>query len=421
MTSPRQLERGFALAYALFLVLILYAGMTVMMANLRSDLRTSQRAFRATQFRFASQGAVNKLYVLLRNGADPQDYTEEIPLAIDIGGFEAVKAWVVEDDDAGVFHLVSQFRGTFYSRVVTKKDDGGSRIYVNNGGTLVAASPDDTSWTALPTPPKKVYDSDRQLVDCPDLSCFYSPRANSKGQLAAIYTDENHSLGRAVYLWDEGSQSWGDVTPPSSVLDALHQNFWEVNHNPLALGNERLYYWDFDYSDNSAFAYYDLATGQWSDAIPGPYNGATIENGFVGPNETFVAEVRPNGTPQGVQFVNGQWSDLAPLPNNVPLGRLNADGPNGEIYATGADVQFYKLKDGVWTTVAAPESSQNLLSVDANEGLIFLAPGMELILSEPSSEPARLPELENPALFGLAGGGSPKESGDSSFRTTATY
>ena len=115
-----QSKRGFALVFSLFLVLVLYTGMTVMMANLQTDLRMSKEAFRTTQSRFASQGAVNKLYSLLQNGANPQDYTFETPLEVEIGEFEKVKAWVVEDDDSGVFHLVSQFNGVAYNRVITE-------------------------------------------------------------------------------------------------------------------------------------------------------------------------------------------------------------------------------------------------------------------------------------------------------------
>jgi len=423
-----QSKRGFALVFSLFLVLVLYTGMTVMMANLQTDLRMSKEAFRTTQSRFASQGAVNKLYSLLQNGANPLDYTSETPLEVDIGEFEKVKAWVVEDDDSGVFHLVSQLNGAGYNRVVTEKSEGEARTYLNVEGNLASAAPEDTAWVALPDPPKKVYNPDGDLIDCVEMKCEFFPNANSNGQLAATFTGTNNTSsglddGRAIYLWDEGSQTWTDVTPPSMnhvPTIAVSQMIFDLHS--VSLGDERLYYWDHEFSLQSSLTYYDLQTRTWSDPIPGPLGGESILDGFAGPDNSFVAEVNVDGVTRGMKFSEGEWTELPPLPGNLELSEINTKGPDGELFATAADGRLFKLEQNGWSSLDVTFSPENLMAVDASGALVYHDQDSNLFRWDPEDDESQpLPEASGD-IWGLTGGGTKEnETGDDGFKTTATF
>ena len=428
MIRCMQSKRGFALVFSLFLVLVLYTGMTVMMANLQTDLRMSKEAFRTTQSRFASQGAVNKLYSLLQNGASPQDYTSETPLEVDIGEFEDVKAWVVEDDDSGVFHLVSQLNGVGYNRVVTEKSEGEARTYLNIEGSLASAAAEDTAWLELPEPPKKVYNPNGDLIDCVEMTCEFFPNANSNGQLAATFTGTNNTSsglddGRAIYLWDEGSQSWTDVTPPSmNHVPAVTVGQLVYETHSVSLGEERLYHWDHDFFLQSSLTYYDLNTQAWSDPIPGPLGGESIFDGFAGPNNSFVAQVRVDGVTRGMTYSDGEWSELPPLPGNLELNKLNTKGPDSELFATGSDGRLFKLEQGSWSAVDVPFSPDNFMAVEASGALIYHDEDSNLFRWDPDGEePQPLPEVSGD-VWGLTGGGTKEnETGADGFKTTATF
>jgi hypothetical protein len=413
--------RGFAMALSLFLVLILYTAMTIMMANLKSDWRLSEQAIETAQSRFATLGAVNKLFVLLQNGASPSDYTATSPLEVDIGHFSKVKAWVVEDNNTGVFHLVSQFNGTSFSKVITNQPELGARTYINNGGVLASAGADDTSWTDLPAPPPKAYNLQNEQVDCTDLACGYNPRANSKGQLVANFYSRSDS-SKAMYLWDERSQSWSDISPPRVRPPAMSATQLLLEINTLALGEKNVYTWQHEGAENtSSLSFYDLETQTWSDVQPGPFDGATIVNGMVGPSDSFVAEVFHDGQRRAMQLVDGTWSDLAPLPNNATLEKLNTQGHDGEIYATGTDGRVYKLEQDTWSTITMPAPNRILMSVDAEDNLILAnsEDTSQLFRWDQSTDPTALPEFEE--FWGAAGGGEGGQNTSDGYKATASF
>lgn len=421
-------RRGFALVLSLFLVLVLYTGMTIMVANLHTDMRASEQAFQNVQARFASQGAVNKLLVLLENGASLQRYSADSPLEIDIGRNEKVKAWVVEDENAGVYHIFSSFNGASYSKVITKKQELGARTYLNDGGVLYSAGADDTVWTPVPEPPMKVYNSLGELIDVADLTCYSSPRANGEGQVVSLFSHvgaTNEESGCALYMWDEGSRTWSDVTPPNLHSQAPRTQLWSLNVEifPATLGKEALYGWSHDGSNGldlvSSFSRYDLKTKTWSEEIEGPSGGAVIRDGFVGPDDSFIAEVSEAGERRMMKWVEGVWSEIPALPN-TDLVKVNANGPDGELFVTGADDVLYQLDQGNWTAVDAPLAAENLLSVDASGALLFAGEQpTEVFRWEDSSDPAKLPEVVDNR--GIAGGGDDGEAADSGYQTTATF
>jgi hypothetical protein len=424
-----RLKRGFALVLSLFLVLVLYTGMTIMMANLRSDLRMSGQAFQTTQSRFASQGAVNKLYALLQGGASPLDYTSDDPLEVDVGDFKKVKAWVVEDDDTGVYHLYSEFNGVPYNRVVTRKSDGEARTYINTEGTLFSAGVDDSAWVPLPEPPQKVYNHLGELIDCMEMKCEFYPNANSDGRLAALYSGTNNTGngvddGRAIYLWDEGSQSWSDVTPPNlSHAPAVTIAQLPLEFNSVSLGEDRLYYYDHDLAVKSSVVYYDLDTQTWSEPVPGPFDGEGILAGFMDQEGHFVAQVRHDGTNHAMRLVEGVWSELPPLPGNVELGTLKPNGPEGELYATGSNGQLYKMEGDTWSVMDVAFNPEKLFGVDASGALIAYDEESDTMYrwEDSDAEPKPLPESDGD-LWGLTGGGTKEaQTGSDGYQTTATF
>jgi hypothetical protein len=425
-------RRGFALVLSLFLVMFLFTGMTIMVANLRSDTRMSQQAFETAQYRFAAQGAVNKLHTLLKNGRTPDEFTADSPLEVSIGEFEQVKAWVIEDEATGVYHLRSEWQGAAYSKVVTQKKDGGALIYTNDGGVLKVAGPDDTSWTALPDPPPKAYSvSGGVEVDCSDLeiSTRYF-RANQDGQVAACFTGSN-AEAEAIYLWDEGTQSWGSVPPAPgwrTVGNEVEPGGPPTVRNYVTLGEKTLFAYDNlsrpAGSPVSVVSYYNLETGTWAD-IKGPFGGARLIDGYMGPDDTFVAEVEYGGSIRAMQLTNGAWSEIATLPNGATLEKVRANGPNGELYATSTAGELFKRDEGEWSSVTVPTDSNGaslgkLESVDATGALIFHSDTLgQTQRWDQTSDPKELPEIAQ--FLGISGGGTDEEVVVQGFETTATY
>jgi hypothetical protein len=417
-------HRGFAMVLALFLVLVLYTGITVMMANFRAESAMSQQAFELTQYRFAAQGAVNKLYTLLRNGSSPDDYPRERPLKVQIGDFGEVSAWVVEGETPGVFHLLSTWQGVGYSKVIAQQISGGARVYSNDGGTLVAAAPDDTTWSALPSPPPRALDSLTGLeVDCSDLklSSRYF-RANDSGQVAGVYEGTG---GRAIYLWDEGTQAWSMV-PPAPGWRAVGGDI-EPGGPPdirsyVALGEKTLFTYDniteFG-APKSVVSYFDLETKTWQD-LRGPFNGARVSEGYVGPDDTFVVEVEYGGRTRALQLVDGAWNELPALPNGASLGKIRSDGPDGVLYASSTDGNLHKFESGQWSQVDVPPSVGNLQSVDAEGALLFWSTDLKKLHRwDQTSDPKEMPQLAS--FQGAAGGGTKEETVSEGYQATASY
>jgi hypothetical protein len=425
-------RRGFALVLSLFLVMFLFTGMTIMMANLSSDTRMSQQAFETAQGRFAAQGAVNKLHTLLQNGSTPDEFGKDTPLEVDIGQFEKVKAWVVQDEATGVYHLRSEWQGAAYSKVVAQKKDGGALVYTNDGGVLKVAAPDDTSWTALPNPPAKAYTvADGVEVDCSDLAVSTSYfRANKAGQLAACFTGDNANA-EAIYLWDEGTQSWNSVPPApgwQTVGNEVEPGGPPEVRNYVTLGEKTLFTYDNMSrpagSPVSVVSYYDLATETWAD-VKGPFDGARLIDGYVGPNDSFVAEVDYGGRIRAMKLSGGTWSEIPPLSNGATLEKVRANGPNGELYVTSTSGDLFKHEEGEWSAVTVPTAEDGaslgiLRSVDATGALIFHSPDQgQAHRWDTTSDPKKLPEIEE--FLGISGGGTDAEVVVQGFETTATY
>lgn len=421
-------RHGFAMVLSLFLVMILYTGMTVMVANLRTDADMSQQAFETAQYRFATQGAVNKLHTLLQHGHSPEDFPQERPLEVEIGRFENIKAWVIEDESSGIYHLRSEMRGVSYSKVIAQGSAGGALVYTNDGGTLKFAGIDDTAWTTLPPPPPKGYDELGMNIDVDDLRASQYFRANHDGQMAAVFTGQDAA---ALYIWDEGTQSWGDVPPAPGwrpVGDDVERGGAPSVRMNAFLGEETLFcYTNVSRTSNTpvgVVSYYDLTNETWND-VKGPFGGQRLIDGFLGADDTFIAEVDVNGTPRAARLVGDTWNELPALPQGATLLKVRAGGPEGELYANSTAGELYKLSEGEWSSVSVPLSDDGLplgtlRSVDAEGGLLFHDPDRgELSRWDQSSAPKALPEIEE--FFGISGGGNDEEVVDQGFTTTATY
>lgn len=437
MTTVRN-NRGFALVLAMFLILILYTSMTVMMASFHTDIALSKQSFESTKARYAAQGAVNKLYTLLRHGQNPEDYPESRPLQVDIGEFKKVKAWVVPGEHPGVFHLYSNWQGATFSRVITQGAGGGARIYVHSDGRLKSAAVASSGWTDLPAPPTRAIDIYTGLEGhAPNLQLSTNEkhlRANANGQVAA-YLSEAGSDYRAISLWDEGSKSWSLVPPAPgwqpSGNDIAPGGAADVRAN-LALGEKKLFAYDnisvTGSAPKSVVSTYDLATKTWTDT-KGPSGGTRIENGFPGPNDTFIAEIpstQAGGPTRLMQLRNNTWAELPPLPGGAVVGRVRASGHEGELFVSSMDGRLHVFKDGGWSPIQAPtlnaqgEPLGQLRSVDAEGALIF-ANHDTATLSRwtMSSEPTAMPRAGD-ALGGVAGGGQ-KDVQKDEVKTTASY
>lgn len=427
----------------LFLVMFLYTGMTVMMANYRTDLRASTQAFETVQSRFASQGAVNKLFALLEDGTSPERYTVTNPLEVRIGDLEKVKAWVVKDESSGVYHLRSEYNGVSYSKVIVQKTGIGPRTYSNDDGVLYSAAASDADWAELPAPPAKAYSTKdygmgAELNDCTELQCYPNPRANDNGQLLALYHQPaNPSLqekaGIALYLWEEKSRSWSDISPPNLYRQATSRD--NAFLFPTALGREKVYGWTVEDRPEvnplgvvslsnkltSTVNVYDMKTKTWSDDIEGPFEDSSILDGVIGPDDSFVVTTYHDGQKRLMQLSGGNWAELSP-PNGVTLDGLQANGPDGEIFASSTDGSLYKLEGGRWSGIEVPFAAKNLLSVDASGAFIYSNDDeTEFYRWEPdaSSEAGKLPEVKESK--GLTGGGTSEESAETGYQTTATY
>lgn len=420
-------QRGFAMVLSLFLIMVLFTGMTVMMANYRAELRMSQQAFETVQYRFAAQAAVNKLHTLLENGHSPSEFPPDRPLEVQVGDFAKVKAWVIEDANTGVYHLRSEREGVSFSKVIAQTKSGGSRVYVNDGGALKAAGVDDLVWTELPPPPAKAYNTLGQEVDSVlEIGSDYFS-ANKNSQLAALFHGTDTE---ALYLWDEGTQGWSAVPPApgwETVGNVVQPGGPPDLPNTVALGDKKVF--GFENLSRpagapvSVISYYDLDSQSWG-STKGPFDGARLEDGFVGPDDSFVAEVEHGGQRRAMQLVGGVWSELAPLPNGQTLEKVRANGPNGELYVTSTSGQLFELKDDVWNTIQVPVSSDGpvgqLQSVDAGGALLFRNPDSDKTFRwDPSADPKALPEIGE--FRGMAGGGDEKEVTAQGFTTTATY
>ncbi len=412
---------------SLFLVMFLFTGMTIMVANLRTDTRMSQQAFEITQYRFATQGAVNKLHTLLQNGSAPEDFPRERPLKVNIGTFEDVEAWVIEDESSGIYHLRSEWDGIAYSKVIAQTSAGGALIYANEGGALKFAGVDDVAWTALPPPPPKGYDAFGLEVDSYDLQASQYFQANNSGKMAAFFSGTNSN---ATYLWDEGTQSWNDVPPPRGwryVDDEVVPTGPPSVRTNVFLGENTLFTYDNISSPPRApvsiVFCYDLATGTWRD-LKGPFDGVRLTGGLLGPDDSFIAEVEDNSGTRLARLDGNTWTELPPLPGGATHQRVRASGPEGELYVTSDTGDLYQLSDGEWSFVDVPstqdgESLGTLHSVDAEGGLLFRNRDTELVHRwDRSTDVKGLPEIEE--FLGVSGGGTdaPVAQG---FTTTATY
>ena len=421
-------RRGFAMVLSLFLVMILYTGMTVMVANHRTETGMSHQAFETAQYRFATQGAVNKLHTLLQHGNAPEDFPQDRPLEVSIGRFENIKAWVIEDESSGIYHLRSEMRGVSYSKVIAQGSAGGAVVYSNDGGTLKFAGIDDAAWTDLPSPPPKGYDELGLQIDVDDLQATQYFRANHEGQMAAVFTGQDAA---ALYLWDEGTQSWGDIPPAPGwrpAGDEVEQGGAPSVRMNAFLGEETLFCFTNVSRTGSSpvgiVSYYDLTNETWSD-VRGPFGGQGLLDGFLGPDDTFIAEVQVNGTTRAARLVGNTWNELPPLPQGASILKVRAAGPEGELYANSTAGELYKFSEGQWSSVSVPLSSEGLplgtlRSVDAEGGLLFHDTDQGQVSRwDQSSTPKALPEVEE--FFGIAGGGNDEEVVDEGFTTTATY
>lgn len=420
-------SRGFAMVTSLFLILLLFTGMTIMVANARTEMRMSQQAFETTQYRFAAQGAVNKLHSLLLSGSAPEDFPRGSPLKVTIGSFEDVEAWVIEDESTGVYHLRSQLNGAAFSKVIVQSSDGGVILYSQDDKVLKFAGVNDLAWSALPKPPSRGYNEDGLRVNSFSLQPTGQFQANHNGQMAAFFSGTNAS---ATYLWDEGTKSWSDVPPTPGWWfengDVVPGGPPTVRPNVYLGGTTLFAHTNVSRpaaSPISVVFSYDLATRVWKDRR-GPFDGARLERGFVGPDDTFLAEVDDNGRRRLASLSGDSWTELPPLPAGRTLRRSRAIGPEGELYVVTTTDQLYVFGDGEWTEVDVPldedgESLGELRSVDAEGGLLFYNPETEKLHRwEEAADPKSLPGLEK--FEGISGGGSDGEIAQG-FKTTATY
>ena len=247
--------------------------------------------------------------------------------------------------------------------------------------------------------------------------------------MAAVFTGLD---AVATYLWDEGTQSWEDIPPAPGWRQ---ENGEVVRGGPSSvrmnafLGEETLFSY-INVSRNasspvSVVSYYDLTTKNWKD-LKGPFGGARLEDGFLGPDDTFIAEVNDGGTIRAARLVGGNWTELPLLPDGARLGNVRANGPEGELYANSTAGELYQFKDEEWSLVSVPLTNDGaalgrLLSVDAEGGLLFqdAEDNGQVYRWDQSSDLKALPKVES--FAGMSGGGNDEKVVEQGFTTTATY
>ncbi|MDQ7825190.1 MAG: hypothetical protein RDV48_20480 [Candidatus Eremiobacteraeota bacterium] len=288
----RQNGSGIALPMALFIVMVLFALITMTVVLVNQNIQFTRYSHLKTRAQYIAQAAVNQALKAMSDNSswEPSHTGEASAYSEDTASDERLKAWIIPHPtkpdllyvhgqgiiNPGSSHAVIQN----YETVVRKAASNSGIVYACsnlNGADMIYYRQQGGDWKTLPPAPKMYYNENFTLQQttpsglgdfADNMKCLCG---DSQGNLYAL---SDRSGGTAIYKYSLSSNKWTAVKPPSqyqyNLFGIVTQSSAPVKSlSDLATdGKDTLYAVHHSLLGTDTLYRCDLTTGKWEVLPP---------------------------------------------------------------------------------------------------------------------------------------------------------